>query len=90
MEDRVPLMERPRVVVLNKVDMPDAADMADFVLEELQARGLKVFAVSALACCGLRELGFCVGRDCHDIRATDGRAAGSGSVTSGHSEDSVD
>ncbi|MEW6960933.1 GTPase ObgE [Trueperella pyogenes] len=71
MEDRVPLMERPRVVVLNKVDMPDAADMADFVLEELQARGLKVFTVSALARCGLRELGFALAEIVKDIRATD-------------------
>lgn len=71
MEDRVPLMERPRVVVLNKVDMPDAADMADFVLEELQACGLKVFAVSALARRGLRELGFALAEIVKDIRATD-------------------
>ncbi|MGV4375383.1 GTPase ObgE [Trueperella pyogenes] len=71
MEDRVPLMERPRVVVLNKVDMPDAADMADFVLEELQARGLKVFTVSALARRGLRELGFALAEIVKDIRATD-------------------
>ncbi|MEW6885398.1 GTPase ObgE [Trueperella pyogenes] len=71
MEDRVPLMERPRVVVLNKVDMPDAADMADFVLDDLQARGLKVFTVSALARRGLRELGFALAEIVKDIRATD-------------------
>ena len=55
---RPPLMERPRVVVLNKVDVPDAAEMAEFVTPDLEARGLPVHAVSAVARTGLRELSF--------------------------------
>jgi GTPase len=54
----VPLNERPRLVVLNKVDMPDGRDMAEFVRPELEKRGYRVFEVSAMTREGLRELGF--------------------------------
>ena len=60
-DGRVPLMERPRIVVLNKIDVPDARDMADFVKDELKSRGLAVFEVSAVSREGLRELGFALG-----------------------------
>jgi len=52
------LAERPRLVVLNKVDVPEAAELADLVTEELTARGHRVFAVSAVSRTGLRELSF--------------------------------
>ncbi|MCL3776640.1 MULTISPECIES: GTPase ObgE [unclassified Actinomyces] len=55
---RAPLMERPRVVVLNKVDDPDGAAMAELVRADVAARGLPVFEVSALARTGLRPLSF--------------------------------
>ena len=55
---RVPLMERPRVVVLNKIDVPEAAELAEFVRADVEARGLKVFEISAVAHTGLRELSF--------------------------------
>ncbi|WP_067782760.1 GTPase ObgE [Actinomyces vulturis] len=55
---RIPLMDRPRVVILNKVDVPDAQDMAEFVMDDVKARGLTCFAVSAVAHTGLRELSF--------------------------------
>ncbi|QOQ38615.1 GTPase ObgE [Trueperella pecoris] len=71
MEDRVPMMERPRVVVLNKADMPDARDMIDFVREDLEARGLDVYVVSALSRMGLRELGFALARIVTEIRSHD-------------------
>ncbi|APF40008.1 GTPase ObgE [Neomicrococcus aestuarii] len=54
----VPLNERPRLVALNKTDMPDGAEMADFVRKELEGRGYRVFEVSALTREGLRELSF--------------------------------
>jgi GTP-binding protein len=53
-----PLAERPRIVVLNKADVPDAQDLADLVRPELEARGLPVHVVSAASHQGLRELGF--------------------------------
>ncbi|MDV7098842.1 GTPase ObgE [Gordonia amicalis] len=52
------LAERPRVVILNKVDVPDAADLADLVEPELAERGWPVFRISAVAHTGLRELTF--------------------------------
>ncbi|SFW73905.1 GTPase ObgE [Amycolatopsis australiensis] len=52
------LEERPRVVVLNKIDIPEAAELAEFVRPEFEARGLQVFEVSTASRKGLRELTF--------------------------------
>ena len=52
------LEDRPRLVALNKVDVPDGGEIAEMVLEDLRARGLRVFPVSAASGAGLRELGF--------------------------------
>ena len=38
------LDDRPRMVALNKTDVPDAREIAEMVTAELQARGLQVFA----------------------------------------------
>ena len=52
------LAGRPRLVVLNKVDVPEARDLADMVAPEFEARGLPVYQVSAATTEGLRELEF--------------------------------
>lgn len=52
------LEDRPRMVALNKADLPDGRDMADMVTEEIAARGWPVFAISAVTHAGLRELTF--------------------------------
>lgn len=65
----VPLNERPKLVVLNKVDVPDGRDMAEFVRGDLEARGYRVFEVSAVAHEGLRELGFAMGELVSQARA---------------------
>ncbi|HEX4255076.1 MAG TPA: GTPase ObgE [Streptosporangiaceae bacterium] len=49
---------RPRLVALNKIDVPDARDLADLVRDTLTERGLTVYEVSAATREGLRELGF--------------------------------
>jgi GTP-binding protein len=54
----VPLNHRPRLVALNKVDLPDGKDMAGFVRPELESRGYRVFEISATSHEGLRQLGF--------------------------------
>ena len=64
-----PLAERPRLVVLNKIDVPDADELADFVLPELHARGLEVYPISAVAHTGLRELTFALARHVAAARA---------------------
>ncbi len=52
------LEDRPRLVALNKIDVPDGRDLADITLEDFEARGLKVIPVSAASREGLRELSF--------------------------------
>ena len=52
------LEDRPRLVALNKVDVPDGRDLADMVLDDLVDRGLRVIPVSAASHEGLRELSF--------------------------------
>ena len=52
------LADRPRAVVLNKIDIPDAKELADFVLPDIAARGWPVFEVSTVSREGLRPLTF--------------------------------
>lgn len=57
-EGEVPLTQRPQIIALNKIDVPDAKELADFVKPDLEARGYKVFEISAISHAGLRELNF--------------------------------
>ncbi|MDY7089437.1 MAG: GTPase ObgE [Actinomycetota bacterium] len=50
------LEDRPRLVVLNKVDIPDGRDLAEMVRPDLESRGYRVFEVSAVTREGLKEL----------------------------------
>ena len=52
------LADRPRVVILNKADVPDAEDLADLVTPELRERGWPVYQISAVSHAGLRPLTF--------------------------------
>ncbi len=52
------LEDRPRLVALNKVDVPDGRDISDITIDELRERGLKVFPISAASGEGLRQLTF--------------------------------
>jgi GTPase len=52
------LADRPRAVVLNKIDVPEARELADFVRPEIASRGWPVFEVSTVSREGLRELIF--------------------------------
>ncbi|MBU6144154.1 MAG: GTPase ObgE [Acidobacteria bacterium] len=53
-----PLVERPQLIALNKIDVPEAKELAEFVKPELEARGYRVFLISAVSHEGLRELNF--------------------------------
>lgn len=64
-----PLSERTRIVVLNKADIPEALELAELVKADLEARGLEVFIVSAVARSGLKELGFALARHVNEARA---------------------
>jgi GTPase len=52
------LGDRPRLVALNKADVPDAREIAEMVRPDLEARGLAAFVISAVTHEGLRELAF--------------------------------
>ena len=52
------LVTRPRLIALNKIDVPAAREMADLVKPELEKRGYQVFEISAATGEGLRQLGF--------------------------------
>jgi GTPase len=64
------LAERPRVVVLNKIDVPDARDLAEMVRTDLESRGVPVFAVSTASHEGLRELSYALAKIVEEDRAT--------------------
>jgi GTP-binding protein len=55
------LADRPRVVALNKIDVPAAREVAERVRPVLAARGLPVCEVSAATREGIRDLMFLVG-----------------------------
>jgi GTP-binding protein len=52
------LEDRPRLIALNKVDVPDAKEIAEMVTADLEARGLKVFSISTASHEGLDALKF--------------------------------
>jgi GTP-binding protein len=60
-EGQLPLLERPQLVALNKVDVPEAKDLAELVRPELEARGFRVFEISTVSHEGLRQLTFALG-----------------------------
>lgn len=63
------LDDRPRMVVLNKIDVPEARELAAFVRGDLEARGWPVFDVSAVSREGLREWTFAMGALVAEARA---------------------
>ncbi|TQN32346.1 GTP-binding protein [Haloactinospora alba] len=65
----IDLTDRPRIVVLNKVDVPDAQELADIVTPMLHERGLRVIRVSAATHTGLRELSYAMAEHVEAARA---------------------
>ena len=56
--DQIPLLERPQLIALNKIDVPDGHDLADMVRSDFEAMGYRVFEISAVSHEGLRALSF--------------------------------
>jgi GTP-binding protein len=56
------LDDRPRLVALNKIDIPDAQQVAEFAIGELRDRGLQVFPISTRSGRGLHELIYAMAR----------------------------
>ncbi|MFF1632928.1 GTPase ObgE [Leifsonia sp. NPDC058248] len=57
-DGQTPLLERPQLIALNKIDVPEARELADFVRSDLEARGYRVFEISTVSHEGLRQLSF--------------------------------
>lgn len=55
------LADRPRIVALNKVDVPTGRELAEIVADDLAGRGWPIFEVSAATREGLRQFGFALG-----------------------------
>jgi GTP-binding protein len=68
------LADRPRLVALNKVDVPDGRELAAMVRPDIEARGLAVYEVSAATREGLRELTYALARMVERRRAAVPRA----------------
>jgi GTP-binding protein len=68
--DELDLVGRLRFAVLNKIDVPDARDLVDLVRSTLEARGLRVFPVSAATGEGLPELGYALAAAVEEHRAS--------------------
>jgi GTP-binding protein len=68
-EGQLPLLERPQLVALNKIDLPDARELADFVRPALEERGYRVFEISAVSREGLRELSYALAELVEEGRA---------------------
>jgi GTP-binding protein len=65
------LAARPKLVALNKIDVPEARDLAELVRPELERRGLAVYEISAASHAGLRELGFAMAAMVREARAAE-------------------
>ncbi|HWM73846.1 MAG TPA: GTPase ObgE, partial [Nocardioides sp.] len=63
------LDDRPRLVALNKIDVPDGRGISDLVVDDLRDRGFRVFPVSAASGEGLRELRFAMAEIVQAARA---------------------
>ena len=50
------LEDRPRLVALNKIDVPDGAELAEIVADDFRAKGLRVFPISTRTGQGLPAL----------------------------------
>ena len=63
------LADRPRLVVLNKIDIPDGRELASLVRADIEDRGLRVYEVSAATREGLRELTYALAELVEQARA---------------------
>lgn len=63
------LSDRPRIIALNKVDLPDGAAIADMVAPIFKERGYEVYKISAAAHIGLQELLYAMARTVNEYRS---------------------
>ena len=66
----IDLAERPRLVVLNKIDVPEARELADFVRPDLENAGYQVFELSTATHEGLPALRYALAEAVRAHRAS--------------------
>lgn len=64
----LPLSQRPRVIVLNKIDVPDARELAEMVRSQFEKRGLPVYLISTVSHEGLKQLKFALADEVNKTR----------------------
>lgn len=57
-EGQKPLLERPQLIALNKIDVPEARELAEFVRADLEEMGYRVFLISTATHEGLKQLNY--------------------------------
>lgn len=67
----VPLTERPSIVALAKIDIPEGRELAELVTPILQERGHEVLALSAVSHEGLRPFSYRLAELVREVRATE-------------------
>lgn len=65
----LPLSQRPRVIVLNKIDVPDARELAHIVRPQFEKMGLPVYPLSTITHEGLKQFKFGLARQVRKTRA---------------------
>ncbi|WP_022885229.1 GTPase ObgE [Glaciibacter superstes] len=68
-EGQKPLLERPQLIALNKIDVPEARDLAEFVRGDLEERGYRVFEISTVSHEGLKQLNYALAETVETGRA---------------------
>ncbi|WP_020500718.1 GTPase ObgE [Sciscionella marina] len=63
------LADKPRIIALNKMDIPDARDLAELVRGDLEGRGWPIFEVSTANREGLAKLGYALAEIVESQRA---------------------
>ncbi|MFT8704457.1 GTPase ObgE [Bifidobacterium aquikefiricola] len=66
----IPIAERPRLILLNKADVPEAKELAQFVSGEFEKMGLRTFIISTASHEGLKELKFALASLVDELRKT--------------------
>ncbi|MFD0705652.1 GTPase ObgE [Alloscardovia venturai] len=65
----IPLTQRPRIIILNKADVPEAKELAEFVKPDFEKLGLKVFIISTASHEGLKQLTYALSTMVEEARA---------------------
>ncbi|RSX55055.1 GTPase CgtA [Bifidobacterium dolichotidis] len=65
----IPIPERPRIIVLNKADVPEAKELAEFVKPEFEKLDMPVYIISTASHEGLKELNFALAKLVKEMRA---------------------